>query len=693
MNGDPVTKRTVRRSVHYLALVGLLCGSHFSLLNAGEKGAKSQPPPDAEPIKILVMDPLALPLSCACVDGIGQKDYGLLAEFLGRLLKQPVRVTYAESLQAGIRRTGRNIDLIVGPQSIVRHDAQKTKFTLRPMLALTDRSGRQTVQGVILVRTDDPALTVKNLAGRTMALGPAENPECHAQVRKLFTKEQIAASVRFQTKQTIEETVYALVDQEADAAVVPQYLPPLLVGCNKILPNSVRILAPTEPIPFVQVFATANLNPTKEQQIRKHLLALSSVPEIRQALESRDGFTAINSPRNESAEGWTDWRGPGRAGQVPALPKTLDQLKCLWTASTTGPALAGIAATDRYVLVADKDAELTRDIFRCFDAQTGQPLWTLEYDAHRELDYTNAPRAMPVIHGPRVYCQGAWGDLHCVEIATGRILWKRNFIQDFGAQAPTWGYSVPPLLIDGKLIVAPGAQTASLAALDPMTGKVLWQTPGHAAAYAPFLFGEFRGKRQIVGYDVAGLAGWDLETGKRLWEVIPPGAVDFHVGTPVLVKGKILVGTENNATRLYEFDPSGKLGPKPMMHNDDCAPDTCTPVIRGDLVFCSAYGELYCLDLSQGLKTAWTVQDDRFFDHVNLVSSADRILAWTTSGDLILFDASAESYHERGALRPFAGKNIESMSHPAFVGNRIYLRCQNQLACYAWEPSESPHED
>ena len=36
----------------------------------------------AGPLTMLVMDPLALPLSCACVDGVGQRRYELLASHI-----------------------------------------------------------------------------------------------------------------------------------------------------------------------------------------------------------------------------------------------------------------------------------------------------------------------------------------------------------------------------------------------------------------------------------------------------------------------------------------------------------------------------------------------------------------------------------------------------------------------------------
>lgn len=298
------------------------------------------------------------------------------------------------------------------------------------------------------------------------------------------------------------------------------------------------------------------------------------------------------------------------------------------------------------------------------------------------LEYTSAPRATPVIHDGLVYLLGALGDLHCAELTTGKIIWKRQLQTDFDVELPNWGYASPPLIVDDMLIVNPGAAEASIVALDRKSGKVVWKTPGHAAAYAPFLVGTFGGVRQIIGYDVAGLGGWDPKTGKRLWDVIPKGRTDFNVGTPVIIDGKMLVATENNDTRLYEFDEKGHLKPEPILVNHELAPDTCTPVVLGGRVFCTAYGEMYCLDLKNELKTVWKVLDDYFYEHTNLIAGNGRILVWTTSADLLLVDATANEFKPLAKLRPFAGDDVESMSHPALVGDRLYLRDSKTLKCF-----------
>lgn len=646
----------------------------------------------AEPLRLVVMDPLARPLCCNCVLGLGQRDYHRLAAFLQQQLGRPVEVLFDEGLAAALRRLNAAPHLVIGKDSVVRFDAERCRLAVRPLAALSDRGGRHDLTGVFVVGRDSPARDLAALRGAKLLLGPEEDAESHAAALDVLQALGLRQALSIDTAGSTQDAALAVVEGQAAAAVVADYEPTLLVGCGKLEKDALRVVGATPAVPFVRVFATEAVDAAAEAALRAALTAAAADAELLEALESKDGFTPLapgrppGKPAEGASQGWLDWRGPDRAGRSSDVPRPWSAPpRVVWTAPLSGPALAGIAATQHLVVVPDKDADHARDVFRCFDAASGELRWQLEYDADEDVEYTNAPRAAPVIDGRRVYLQGALGDLHCLELETGRVVWHTNIVRQFAAQRLHWGHSSPPLLVDGRLIVNPGARAASLAALDPDTGKLLWQTPGHAAAYSAFITGTFGGRRQIIGYDAAGLGGWDPATGRRLWHIVPPGQSDFNVGTPLAVGGRILVATENNATRLYAFDQHGAALPEPAARNDDLAPDTPSPVVLGRRVFCTAYGELFCLDLDQGLKTLWSAADDRFFEHTNLVAGNDRVLLWTTTGDLLLIRGDVDRYEPIAEARPFGEEKVESMSHPALVGRRLYVRSGTRLACLEFE--------
>ena len=632
----------------------------------------------AKPVHVVVMDPLALPLSCSCVDGVGQRRYDRLTDYLGKVLGQPFKLTFEESLDLALRRMKSSPDFIIGKDAMVRFDAGRLKLPITPLADLTDRAGAVTQSGVFMVRTNDPAKRVADLSGRVVMLGPEEEAETHQAARAALHQAHLAKPAKLEVAGAVDSGVLALTDGEVAAAVVPEYLPLLLVGCEKVEAGSVRVLAKTQSMPGVRLFRTDSVDDALAKRVLSEVIGLFKHKELLIALESASGFV---KPTDQGA--WLDWRGTDRLGQAPTLPGQLPKkLKKVWSAKLTGPAVAGPAATAKQVIVPDKSRGGTYDLFRCLDVTDGSEVWRLEYEADKELDYSNSPRATPVVHDGLVYLHGALGDLHCVRLDTGEVAWRKNYYREYGGKLLAWGSSSPPLIVGDLLIINPGVSDASLVALDRKSGKLIWKTPGHAAAYSAFVVGELGGLQQIVGYDSASLGGWNPANGQRLWQHVPTEGSDFNVTTPLIHEGQLLLATENNATRLHQFDKNGLIVDKPVMANPALAPDTCSPVIVGDRVFATAYGEMYCLDLKDNLKTIWVAEDDMFYDHSNVIGGNDRVLVWTQSGDLLLLDAVANDFKPLRRLRPFGNGKVDSMSHPAIVGNRLYLRGPNELVCF-----------
>ena len=233
------------------------------------------------------------------------------------------------------------------------------------------------------------------------------------------------------------------------------------------------------------------------------------------------------------------------------LPETLaSEPHIIWEIPLAHAGLGGIAATQHYVVFGDRDLDDFNDVFRCVNSDNGETLWEVERLGIAELDYGNTPRATPLIAGEHVYCLGAHGRLLCIRLGDGHVVWEMDFRDDFPLKEELpWGYCGSPLLVDGKLIVAPGASNASLVALDPDSGEILWKTSGAPPGYGSLNVGMLGGVKQIVGHDATSLGGWDIATGRRMWTVTPANDGDFNVPTPIIDDGKLLIVTENNGAR------------------------------------------------------------------------------------------------------------------------------------------------
>ena len=450
----------------------------------------------------------------------------------------------------------------------------------------------------------------------------------------------------------------------------------------------------TGPVPSITVFVTDALSADQQEALLEALLAVRNEAKLLKAMGSKLGFVAVEAPGGPlraaqaatapaaKEQGWTDWRGADRTAVVDSVPDRLPgQVKTLWRTELTGVGLSGIAATEKRVIVADKDAEKRNDIWRCLRAADGKQQWQVTYPAAGELDYGNSPRATPVIREGRVYLLGAFGDLHCVRLADGKVVWRMNMLSRFGGKRPQWGTCAAPLIVDDKLIVNPGGPEASLVALDRRTGRPVWQSPGREAAYASPIVATLGGVRQIVSYDTASLGGWDPATGKRLWELTPPVEGDFNVPTPVAVDGRLLVTSENNGTRLYAFGGDGRIKPKPVAQNDDLAPDTTTPVVMGGRVFAN-WDDLFCLDLAAGLRPVWQASDEAYMDYATLIGGNGRLMVFTVDGQLLLVKADGPKHVLLDRRRLYREQDAEVWSHPALVGDRLYVRNDLDVRCF-----------
>ena len=647
-------------------------------------------------LTIVVMDPLAAPLACDCVAGYAQRDYRRLGAFLEKRIGRPVTVVFGESLSRVLAGEAQGTaHLIIGKDSIVRADAAECEIAVRPIARLTDLSGKTTMTGLFVVARHDPARTVADLGGYRILFGNKEDVEKHAAAKAALKKAAVALPKKILTCSSCAEAALDVIESTAQpgsvgsagsAAVISSYAKALLEGCQAIEPGEVRVVGRTAPVPFITVFATDCVDADKEKLVLGALLAVAKDAKLLKAMESKRGFVIPNHKTlktcfEKGATGvWPQWRGPRRDAIVPWLPRRLPQnAKTVWAKPLTGQGISGIAATEKHLIVADRDPADRMDIFRCLDTRTGKQLWTLEYPARGELDYGNSPRATPLIHGDQVFLLGAFGQLHCVALSDGKILWKKDLMREFHAELPAWGMCASPLLVDGKLIVNPGGPEASLVALDPRSGRPIWRTPGRAAAYSSFIVATLGGRRQIVGYDCISLGGWDIAGGRRLWSLVPPTEGDFNVPTPVCLDGRLLASSESNGTRLYEFDPDGKIRPRPIAENPALAPDSSTPVaVRGKVFGC--WTALYCLDPAKALTARWEADDEAYEDYAALIASPDRLLIIAVSGELLLVDTTSDDYRLISRLNPFANET-EVLSHPALVGTRLFIRNDSTVVC------------
>ncbi len=74
------------------------------------------------------------------------------------------------------------------------------------------------------------------------------------------------------------------------------------------------------------------------------------------------------------------------------------------------------------------------DTVWCFDAATGEVVWKYAYKCDLEANsHAGGPGSTPTVDGDCVYTMSKRAQIHCLEIATGKVKWSKNAVTDFGA--------------------------------------------------------------------------------------------------------------------------------------------------------------------------------------------------------------------------------------------------------------------
>ncbi|MBL8217077.1 MAG: PQQ-like beta-propeller repeat protein [Bryobacterales bacterium] len=411
------------------------------------------------------------------------------------------------------------------------------------------------------------------------------------------------------------------------------------------------------------------------------------------------------------AEDWPEWRGKGRHGIwtedgiLDRFPST--GLKPLWRtpvrAGYTGPSVAN----GRLYLTDFQPTAGRTGIERilCLDQRTGKVLWTREWPAdYKGLSYPLGPRATPTVDGDRVYAVGATGLLFCLRTSNGEILWQKDYRQDYGLQLPGWGMASAPLIDGDRLIALVGGRpNAKMMAFDKRTGKELWRALDHEAepGYGQPILTTANGIRQVLIWHATALAALQPETGRVLWQQPFKVTYGMTLATPVTTGNRILVSAFYNGSLLVQND--GDKAAQLWKGNSDNEINTDglhavvnTPVIDGDYIYgiCS-YGQFRCLRLSTGERVWETLdvtKEKARWASGFIVRHKDRYFINNDRGDLIIARLSPEGYKEISRtplIKPTSnsGNRRElgavNWSHPAYANRNIYARNDEEIIAYS----------
>ncbi len=170
----------------------------------------------------------------------------------------------------------------------------------------------------------------------------------------------------------------------------------------------------------------------------------------------------------------------------------------------------------------------------CLDAATGEVVWrTLHNMFLSDVPAERMGWASPVGDPTtgRVYAYGSNGLLQCLDGETGKTIWSRSMLEEFGFLSVFGGRTNFPVIFEDLLIVSSvntdWGERASPAhrflALDKNTGEIRWYNPGTTERPEDTTFstpyrGVVNGQMQLIeGSSDGSVWGFQPRTGRPLW--------------------------------------------------------------------------------------------------------------------------------------------------------------------------------
>ena len=384
---------------------------------------------------------------------------------------------------------------------------------------------------------------------------------------------------------------------------------------------------------------------------------------------------------------WTTWGGPN--GNFTVDSKDLldkwpaDGPKQLWK-RPLGEGYSAILCKDGklYTTSSTKDEE----IVVALDASTGETIWEHRY-ARKVWDdmrpyFGLGPNATPLIVGDRIISIGIAGELRCLDLGTGKLLWRHALSEEFGRRErdEEYGYSASPLLFDNKIIVQVGGDHHAVVALDPKDGSYVWKSEPGGVSYGGASIRTLAGKDQFIYFEPEGVVALDPAGGKTLWRWRIPVGNGNHL-TPVVKcdDNHLFVASQfrSGGGRLLNITrDAGSFNVKELWFTPKLRASCWTHVKIGDYLYGSAGGHqtsfLAGFDWRTG-KIAWR---KRLFHMAQCLYVDGKVIILDQEGNLSMARFTPEGPEVMGTM-PITER--VSWTAPTLVGTQLFVRDRKSI--------------
>ena len=359
--------------------------------------------------------------------------------------------------------------------------------------------------------------------------------------------------------------------------------------------------------------------------------------------------------------------------------------KVLWSVPVA-QGYAGPAIVGGRIYHHDYDEAKNEWCVNCRNLTDGKLVW--QFREAREIRPNHAiTRTVPAVDARFAFSLDPKAVLHCLDVKTGKQVWRKSLVTDFKATIPSWYNGQNPLMEADRLIIATGG-AAILVALDKATGNPIWQTPnpgGLMMSHSSVMPATLGGVKQYLYATLKGPLGVSAADGKLLWEY--PRKFNVALApSPIAVDNErvFLTGSYDAGSVMIRVRTAGGAWKPELIFDfvkNEWNSEVHTPIVHKGMLFAigkKKRGLFTCL--SPEGKEVWTSEGKATFglgsffmaDGMFFVMDGD-------SGTLHLVEASTTGYNELASAQVLAGQEV--WGPMALSGGKLVLRDLTKMIC------------
>jgi outer membrane protein assembly factor BamB len=320
------------------------------------------------------------------------------------------------------------------------------------------------------------------------------------------------------------------------------------------------------------------------------------------------------------------------------------------------------------------------EIVTALSLADGKVLWQQKYPAAFQknqyaVKMAKGPNSTPLIIGQRLFTLGVTGVLHAWDTVSGRQIWSQDYSSKIDTSKMFCGTAASPLALADLVVIQVGSDIhgGQMLALDPVSGKIVWEWKGPGPGYASPVLVNIEGSQQIVALTNNSLVGVDPKNGAGLWSIAFPDEWHENIATPVWTGKLLVVSGPRQGTHAFSLTSvDGRWEPKEVWKNPEVTMYMSSPVFGDGVIYGHSVkrkGQFVALNADSGA-ALWST-DGREGDHASLLLTPRNLIYLTNGGDLIVARRSATGF---ASEHRYEVAESETWATPVLIGPDILIR-------------------